>query len=88
MRISTHTYNIGKLEQALESNNPVKLTTLGAELSVNEYPLLRLALLRAVRWQRRRCQLVQFITVLMTAAFMLLGGVAAVYCMVAAFGLA
>ena len=86
--MNMHTYNLNKLEKALSSNSPVKLTTVGAELSVNEYPLLRLAILRAVRWQQRRCQLAQFINGLMAAVFVLLGGAAAVYCLAAALGLA
>ena len=83
-----HTYNLNKLEKALDTNAPVKLATVGAELSVNEYPLLRLAILNAVRAQQRRCQLAQFISGLMIATFTLLSGAAAVYCLAAALGLA
>lgn len=79
-----HTYNLGKLEQALESNSPVKLTTLGAELSINEWPLLRRAILRSVRWQHRRCQLVQLLQCLMGIACLLLIGVAVIGCLAAA----
>lgn len=86
--MNMHTYNLNKLEKALDTNSPVKLTTVGAELSVNEYPLLRLAILRAVRWQQRRCQLMRFINGFMIAVFTLLSGAAAVYCLVAALGLA
>ena len=88
MQMHMHTYNLSKLEKALDANNPVKLITLGAELSVNEYPLLRHAILRAVRWQQRRCQLVSFINGLMVAVFTLLGGAAAMYCIAAVLGLA
>lgn len=78
-----HTYNLGKLEQALESNSPVKLTTLGAELSINEWPLLRRSILRSVRWQRRRCQLVRLLQGLLAVVGMLLIGAAAIGCLAA-----